>query len=168
MRDVELVITNGGPGTRGIGDAYLTVGQAGRGRVVRCGTWARKQPNGVGRGGHGAERLLTTPADGDGHPTPGCGPRETVNGSWLLGTTVLLHGILSESLTTAKRELVASRFTLQGLLRRHAGKSGPFLLHGGQAPTRCKPDRGCLFPGTAAGGCAVAKCEWWLRRWASL
>jgi hypothetical protein len=30
-----------------------------------------------------------------------------------------------------KRELVASRFTLQGHLRPHAGKSGPFLLHGG-------------------------------------
>jgi hypothetical protein len=30
-----------------------------------------------------------------------------------------------------KRELVASRFTLQGDLRPHAGKSGPFLLHGG-------------------------------------
>ena len=76
--------------------------------------------------------------------------------------------ILTESENPQKRELVASRFTLQGLLRRHAGKSGPFLLHGGQAPTRCKPDRGCLFPGTAAGGCAVAKCEWWLRWWASL
>jgi len=30
-----------------------------------------------------------------------------------------------------KRELVASRFTLQGHLSPHAGKSGPFLLHGG-------------------------------------
>ena len=30
-----------------------------------------------------------------------------------------------------KSEIVASRFTLQGRLRPHAGKSGPFLLHGG-------------------------------------
>jgi hypothetical protein len=32
-----------------------------------------------------------------------------------------------------KRELVVSRFTLLGHLSPHAGKSGPFLLHGGQS-----------------------------------
>src|SRR5436853_369754 len=39
--------------------------------------------------------------------------------------------ILSESTKTQKRELVVSRFTLLGHLRPHAGKCGPFLLHGG-------------------------------------
>jgi hypothetical protein len=35
------------------------------------------------------------------------------------------------TLKTKKRELVVSRFTLVGHLRRPGGKSGPFLLHGG-------------------------------------
>ena len=40
-------------------------------------------------------------------------------------------GISAKSPENEKRELVVSRFTLLGHLRPHAGKRGPFLLHGG-------------------------------------
>jgi hypothetical protein len=45
-----------------------------------------------------------------------------------------------------KRELVVSRFTLLGHLSPHAGKTGPFLLHGGQSTCKgVSPPEGCPF-----------------------
>jgi len=51
-----------------------------------------------------------------------------------------------------KRELVASRFTLQGHLSPHAGKSGPFPPHGGRGTdTRRSKPRAGLFDSAKAG-----------------
>jgi hypothetical protein len=55
----------------------------------------------------------------DGASPPRLGPRAWPPEFW------------QSPLKPKKRELVVSRFTLLGHFRQHAGKSGPFLLHGG-------------------------------------
>ena len=73
--------------------------------------------NGVGTFGRQASSLFALPRE-----TP------TQSGRCRSGT---FTEISAKSPENEKRELVVSRFTLLGHLRPHAGKRGPFLLHGG-------------------------------------
>ena len=57
-------------------------------------------------------------------------PRETPTQSGRCRSGTFTE-ISAKSPENEKRELVVSRFTLLGHLRPHAGKRGPFLLHGG-------------------------------------